>query len=112
MLYQWYLKGKCGIPLAARPGRSNHEDARAVDINDYSGWMTHMQNNACVWIGSSDPVHFTCPGVSLSGTSVLAFQKLWNCNNPNDKIAEDGIYGSGTESKILASPIAGFPKMC
>lgn len=112
MLYRWYQAGKCGISLAARPGTSNHEDGRAVDINDYNGWMSHMQNKNCVWIGASDPVHFTCPGVSLGSTSVLAFQKLWNCNNPGATIAEDGAYGPTTESKILASPIGGFSKIC
>lgn len=57
-------------------------------------------------------VHFNCPGVSLGNTSVLAFQRLWNCNNPTDTIAEDGIYGSQTEARVLKSPASGFPKLC
>jgi hypothetical protein len=34
--------------------------------------------------------------------SVLAFQKLWNLNNPNNKLTEDGAYGSKTENAILS----------
>ena len=33
--------------------------------------------------------------------SVLVFQKLWNANNPNSKISEDGVYGPATEAAIL-----------
>ena len=28
----------CGILLAARPGRSNHESGLAIDINDAKSW--------------------------------------------------------------------------
>jgi LAS superfamily LD-carboxypeptidase LdcB len=31
LLYEWYLKGNCGIGLAAKPGTSNHEGGRAID---------------------------------------------------------------------------------
>ncbi len=34
--------------------------------------------------------------------SVLAFQKLWNLNNPNNKLTEDGAYGPNTENAILS----------
>ncbi|MCA1663750.1 MAG: hypothetical protein LC659_05705, partial [Myxococcales bacterium] len=46
----------------------------------------------------------------LRAESVLAFQKLWNLNNPADKIAEDGAYGPMTGAKIAASPATGFAK--
>jgi len=39
---------------------------------------------------------------------LLAFQKLWNKNNPNNKIAEDGIYGSETEKAFYNSPCNGW----
>src|SRR5512142_104969 len=29
LLYQWYRQGRCGISIAATPGRSNHESGRA-----------------------------------------------------------------------------------
>jgi hypothetical protein len=46
--------------------------------------------------------------VNIQGTSVLAFQRLWNLNRPEDPIDEDGIYGPQTEARLEASPIAGF----
>jgi MYXO-CTERM domain-containing protein len=58
-------------------------------------------------------VHFdyTAGGtIDLRSESVLAFQKLWNLNNPGAKIAEDGDYGPITGSKIAASPATGFAK--
>src|SRR5438093_260966 len=58
---------------------------------------------------STDPVHFDCPGADHRSDSILAFQKLWNVNNPGDKIAEDGSYGPATESRLAKSPAGGFP---
>jgi hypothetical protein len=114
LLYQWYQKGECGISLAAVPGNSNHETGIAVDVGNYSSEISNMANHG--WTHSypsSDPVHFdyTAGGtIDLRSESVLAFQKLWNLNNPNAKIAEDGEYGPMTASKIAASPATGFAK--
>jgi len=63
------------------------------------------------WLGASDPVHFDYVGggtINMKGTSVLAFQRLWNRNNPNDRIAEDGQYGPTTENRLSRSPVGGF----
>lgn len=57
-------------------------------------------------------MHFNCPGNSLGKTSVLAFQKLWNCNNESDRLIEDGIYGAEVEKRLLKSPASGFSKTC
>lgn len=110
LLYRWYQTGRCGISLAASPGRSNHESGVAVDVNDNAGWRAGFQGNGWRWLGASDPVHydFTAGGVSLTGLSVRAFQRLWNRNNPTDTIAEDGQYGPSTESRLAKSPIGGF----
>jgi hypothetical protein len=113
LLYRWYQQGRCGIGLAARPGTSNHESALAVDIEDNAGWRTAMTNKSFRWLGASDPVHYDYVGpgrITLSGLSVLAFQRLWNRNNPTDKIGEDGAYGPATEARLAKSPIGGFPK--
>jgi hypothetical protein len=113
LLYRWYQTGRCGIGLAARPGRSNHESGIAVDINDNTGWRSAMEGKSFRWLGSSDPVHFDFIGggtVSMQGLSVQAFQRLWNRNNPNDKIAEDGQYGPATEARLAKAPVGGFPK--
>src|SRR5262249_18088341 len=113
LLYRWYEEGRCGIRLAARPGTSNHESGIAVDIGDYSAWKSAMAHREYKWLGASDPVHFdfTGPGtVAMTGLSVRAFQRLWNRNHPNDPIAEDGNYGSATESRLLRSPVGGFTR--
>ena len=112
LLYQWYLQGRCGIGLAAAPGNSNHESGLAIDIDDNTGWNASMSAHGFKWFGSADPVHFdyVAGGIDLRGPSVLAFQKLWNENNPNDKIAEDGSYGPDTEKRLTQSPVGGFAK--
>jgi len=111
LLYAWYQAGKCGISLAATPGSSNHEGGLALDTPDYTSWQSALQSQSWVWFGTGDPVHYTFTGsgtVSLTGKSVLAFQKLWNLNNPADPIAEDSTWGPQTESRLAASPAAGF----
>lgn len=113
LLYRWYQTGRCNIGLAARPGTSNHESAVAIDINDNAAWRTALQGKGFRWLGASDPVHYDFIGggtVDLRGLSVRAFQRLWNRNNPADKIAEDGSYGPATETRLAKSPIGGFPK--
>jgi hypothetical protein len=47
--------------------------------------------------------------VDLRGLSVLAFQRMWNRNHPEDLIEEDGLYGDVTEARLTRSPIGGFP---
>jgi MYXO-CTERM domain-containing protein len=113
LLYRWYQTGRCGIGLAAKPGRSNHESALAVDINDNAGWRSAMGSKGFRWLGSSDPVHFDYTGtgaVDLRGLSVKAFQRLWNRNHPTDRIAEDGDYGPMTEARLAKAPVGGFAK--
>ncbi len=112
LLYNWYQNGRCGISLAAKPGLSNHETGMAIDIQEYSSWRSTLEANGFRWLGSSDPWHFDYVGagsVDHRGLDVLAFQKLWNRNNPGDKIAEDGSWGPGTESRMRKSPAGGFP---
>ncbi len=113
LLYRWYQTGRCGISLAAKPGTSNHESGVAVDIANNAAWRSAMNSKGFSWLGASDPVHFDYRGggtVSMKGLSVRAFQRLWNRNNPNDTIAEDGVYGPATETRLAKSPVGGFPK--
>jgi MYXO-CTERM domain-containing protein len=117
LLYRWYQLGDCGISLAATPGTSNHESGLAVDVSENSTWRPTLEAHGFSWLGSSDPVHFDFEGagiVDLSGQDVLAFQQLWNLNNPNDPITEDGDYGDETASKLEISPAEGFaiPPSC
>ena len=58
-------------------------------------------------------MHFDFAGggtVDLSTLSVQAFQRLWNRNNPNDRITEDGSYGPATAQRLRNSPAGGFPQ--
>ncbi|MCB9614054.1 MAG: D-alanyl-D-alanine carboxypeptidase family protein [Sandaracinus sp.] len=106
--YVLYHSGGCG--LAARPGQSNHQTGRAVDVQNYSAARSALEGAGCSWLGSSDPVHFDCPGTDRRSDAILAFQKLWNVNNPSDRIDEDGLYGPQTESRLGRTPAAGFAR--
>lgn len=110
ILYYWYQTGRCGVSLAAKPGNSNHEDGLAFDTSSYSSWKTVLTANSFKWFGSSDVVHFDYVGTGgVQAPSVLAFQRLWNRNNPTDKIGTDGAWGPQTEARVKKSPRAGFP---
>ena len=110
LLYGWYQQGRCGISLAATPGTSNHERGLAVDIQDSSSWRSAFNNNGWHWKGSGDPVHYDYQGSAsnVDGKSILAFQRLWNLNNPNDTISEDGAWGPQTSARLKKSPAGGF----
>jgi MYXO-CTERM domain-containing protein len=114
LLYRWYQAGQCGISLAAVPGNSNHETGIAVDLGNYSSALSAMTGHAFSHTyPSSDPVHFDYTGagtIDLRSESVLAFQKLWNLNNPGDPIAEDGSYGPQTGARVDKSPADGFAR--
>lgn len=109
ILYHWYQTGRCGVALAAKPGTSNHEDGLAFDTSSYSSWKSILSGYSYRWLGSSDPVHFDYVGSGgVEPKGVLAFQRLWNKNNPGDRIGEDGVYGPQTEARIKKSPRTGF----
>ncbi len=112
VLYTWYRRGRCTnvVSLAAPPGRSNHEAGLAVDVSEYSAVKSSMTARGFRWLGGNDPVHFdyTAGGVDLRYQSVLAFQRLWNRNNPGDRISEDGAWGPNTQARVEKSPSAGF----
>lgn len=113
LLYSWYKAGRCGITLAATPGTSNHEGALAVDIDDSTGWRSSMTAAGFRWLGASDPVHYDYVGtdaIDLGGLSVMAFQRLWNRNHPEDPIGEDGDYGTATATRVARAPVGGFPR--
>jgi hypothetical protein len=111
LLYRWWQQGRCGIAAAARPGLSNHESARAVDLANWSAVKTAMKNRGWAHNVPGDVVHFEhLSSPDIRGMDVRAFQRLWNRNHPGDKIAVDGIYGPQTSARIAKSPIGGFAK--
>jgi len=121
LLYNWWTSGICNFQKVAKPGASYHQAGLAIDIEDHAGWRPHLETYGWQWFGNGDKPHFTYTGsgrilsVNFSGklidvrnTATLAFQRLWNSNNPSTQIAEDGDYGSNTESKLKESPANGF----
>ena len=101
----------CGIGAAAQPGRSNHESGLALDVADFNGWKPYLVAEGWSWFGAvnpRDPWHFDFPGNPIGSTGIKAFQALWNKNNLNDRIADDGIYGTDTAKRLSLSPTTGF----
>lgn len=110
ILYQVYRRDPKLIPLAAKPGNSNHEDGLAIDVNNYNAWKPYLLAHGWHWLGGNDPVHFfENNGRDDVGTlGVKAFQTLWNNYNPQDLMTVDGNFGDQTAAKMDRSPIAGF----
>ena len=104
----------CGIGQAALPGKSFHESGLALDIPDVSGWKPFLQAQGWVHVGQNlpgDPFHFEFRGQGIQiigNVGLLGFQKLWNRNHLNDRIDEDGLYGTQTAAKLSISPSQGF----
>lgn len=115
ILYSWYQANqKCGIVLAARPGKSNHEDGLALDLPnpENSTWRNALANEDWDWFGDHDPVHFTYSGGGrddIGDIGVKAFQTLWNKHNHGDMITVDGDFGPQTVARMNRSPVDGFP---
>lgn len=109
LLRRWYELGRCGITAAAQPGGSNHESGRALDVSNYSDWITGLEAHGWAHDVPGDPVHFDhLSSPDIRGADVLAFQRLWNKNAPDDPIAEDGTYGTQTALRIQRAPAEGF----
>lgn len=112
VLYRWAAKGRCGITIAASPGKSNHESGLALDLSQYGTWRPRLTGQGFHWFGNGDKVHFDFAGSgkqNLRGVDVEAFQILWNLNNPSDSIEEDGSYGPKTAARLAKAPANGFP---
>lgn len=108
VLKRWQQMGRCGITLAASPGRSNHETGRALDLANSSSARAEMRSEGFSTI-RNDPPHFDhLSSPDLRSINVEAFQRLWNRNHPEDTISEDGIYGPNTADRLAKSPSGGF----
>ncbi len=111
LVWRWSATKRCGVPLASLPGESNHEIGTALDIAEAGTWRPVLEAHQFKWLGPSDRVHFDFRGSGAAqntGTDVLAFQKLWNRNHPDDKINEDGRYSPAVEQRLKQSPPGGF----
>ena len=110
IIYSWYRKRRCRIPLASRPGRSHHEHGMALDIRGPRRWLRTLRQLGWRWAGRRDPVHFSFGGeaVDMRELSVLAFQRLWNRNHPDDRVPETGEWSEETAERLAKSPARGF----
>jgi hypothetical protein len=110
VLYEYFQQGRC-VGNAAIPGRSNHESGRAVDVANWYDVVGPMNGRGWSHNVPNDEVHFDhLSSADIRGEDILAFQRLWNRNHPNDRIAEDGDYGPATNSRLGKSPGEGFAK--
>jgi N-acetylmuramoyl-L-alanine amidase len=105
-----FKAGICGITAAALPGRSNHEDGAAIDVQNPQEWQLTLELCGWKWLGAWDAPHydFWDSRKSIASLQISAFQMLWNQYNPRDLIPVDGTYGPLTGSKIDQSPIDGW----
>jgi N-acetylmuramoyl-L-alanine amidase len=111
LLRNHYSNGRCGIMAAAPAGKSNHNNATAIDIEDSEGWRPYLEDVGFKWLGSFDPMHYDYRGdgvIDLVASQVKAFQELWSATHPSDKLAIDGDLGKATLSRLNASPIEGW----
>jgi hypothetical protein len=112
LLSTWRKRGQCGIPKAANPGLSNHEDGLALDVQDFSRWRGSLESTGWEWLGPDDEFHFTFIGGGvrddIGDIGVSTFQQLWNKHNPDSQVVVDGIFGDQTAIRMDQSPAQGF----
>lgn len=111
LLKRWSEQKRCGVQLATAPGDSNHETGLALDIRETKVWKRSLEAHGFRWLGAKDRVHFDYRGKRASSRSkvdVIAFQQLWNQNNPDDRIPETGRYSAALEARLKKAPASGF----
>ncbi len=112
LLYDWYRNKRCGIKLAAEPGRSNHQSGLAIDISSPGSWRKTLQRQGFRWLGKRDRWHFDYVDKKAKkrqpGLDIEAFQRLWNRNHPSEPLDEHGEFDEQTERALRRAPIGGF----
>lgn len=111
LVWRWAANKRCGVPLANRPGESNHQIGLALDIAEPHVWRATLEAHHFKWLGEADRVHFdyTRTTPRRRAMDVRAFQQLWNRNNPKEKIPETGRFDDATEAALKRAPANGFP---
>ncbi len=113
LLHDWYKRGRCGVKLAALPGKSNHQTGLAIDISKPGSWRRTLKRHGYRWFGKRDQWHFDYvdgDAHAPKGLDVEAFQRLWNRNHPDEPIGSDGDWGDATKEAMRRAPAGGFPK--
>ena len=111
ILFNHFKARKCSIADAAIPPTSNHQSGLAIDIEDPFGWKPFLERHGWKHLGPSDPPHFDFKGSGtrdIRNLAVLAFQRVWNEHNLNDRIADDGDFGVETQKRLNNSFVEGF----
>jgi hypothetical protein len=110
ILYRVFQQAPRLVPLAAKPGNSNHENGLAIDIANYNAWKPYLLANGWKWLGGNDPVHFFEDNgrTDVDDLGVKAFQTLWNRFNPSELMTVDGKFGAQTAAKMDRCLITGF----
>jgi murein L,D-transpeptidase YcbB/YkuD len=110
ILYQVFQRDPKLIPLASKPGNSNHENGLAIDVNNYNAWKPYLTAHGWHWLGGNDPVHFSESSGrdDVNKLGIAAFQALWNQHHPQDLMTVDGDFGAKTAAKMDSAPIGGF----
>ena len=113
---RWYNENCDSAFNAEVPGQSNHQGGRAIDVRYYDFWSELLLTHGFEHPIPTDEPHFEFLGDEifredserLKVLSVLAFQRLWNRNNPTDPLETDGIYDEETKIRLGGSPVEGF----
>ncbi len=113
---RWYKENCSSSFNAAIPGNSNHQGGRAIDVRYYDYWRSILLSHGFEHPIPTDEPHFELLGDetfraesdALKQLSLVAFQRLWNRNNPGDMIDTDGVYGPTTKDRLGNSPVDGF----
>jgi N-acetylmuramoyl-L-alanine amidase len=110
LLRSHYENKRCNIVAAAPPGKSNHNNASAIDIEDANEWKDALSRNGFKKLGDFDPMHYDCTlgTIDMTSVSITAFQQLWNLANPRNKLTVDGQMGQLTTTRLKNAPIEGF----
>jgi N-acetylmuramoyl-L-alanine amidase len=105
-----FEQGLCGITAAALPGRSNHEQGLAIDIQEPGSWQLAMEVAGWSKLGAWDNMHYDLwSGRSdIAKIQISAVQMIWNQYNPKDIVSVDGTYGPTTSRCINEMPVDGY----
>lgn len=109
-LAQQYILKRNLLTMVAPVGRSDHGSGKSLDIVNYDAHKSSLV--ACGWIqsyGSRDAVHWDAKAPDNRRNTILAYQRLWNKNYPNQEIEEDGSVGSQVLWALSHTPCNGFP---
>jgi hypothetical protein len=114
LLRSHFENGRCGIPAAAPPGRSNHNNASAIDIENPQEWLSALESSGFYWLKRrirAEWMHFDCVDrriIDMRSISIRAFQQLHSLANPGDRLSADGDLGQLTANRLRNAPIYGF----